>query len=98
MGRRQKWYKCICQNCGKTITAKYSRVYCDECYRYGKALTAADQRETQLGNDGSCVDAISSTEIEEVAARIGCSAQSVKNVLRNRGYKAITVYVKEGQV
>lgn len=98
MSRRPKWYKCVCQNCGQTIVAKYPRVYCDECYRYGKALTAADQLEAQLRNEGSCVDAISNSEIDAIAAQVGCAAQSVRNTLRRRGYRAIIVYVKEGRV
>ena len=93
---RQKWYKCCCQNCGQVITAKYPRVYCDECYHYGKAMVATDTLETQLGNAGSCVDAITNEEIAAVAARIGCETGSIKNELRRRGYRALIVYVKEG--
>ena len=96
MGRRQKWYKCICQNCGKTITAKYSRVYCDECYKYGKAMSVADELIAMPA--ATHIDAIPSVDIDTLAKQAGCSAQSVKAVLRERGYKAITVYVKEGQV
>lgn len=96
MGRRQKWYKCICQNCGKTITAKYSRVYCDECYKYGKAMHVTDMLLAQPSEVH--VDAIPVTEIDRLSEMEGCSAQSVRAVLRKRGYKALTVYVKEGPV
>lgn len=96
MGRRQKRYKCICQNCGKTITAKYSRVYYDECYKYGKAMHVAD--ELIAMPTATHVDAIPVTEIERLAKQEGCQIQSVRAVLRKRGYKAMTVYVKEGQV
>lgn len=96
MGRRPKWYKCICQNCGKTITAKYFRVYCDECYKYGKAMSVADELIAMPA--ATHIDAIPSINIDTLAKQSGCSAQRVKAVLRKRGYKAMTVYVKEGQV
>lgn len=96
MGRRQKWYKCICQNCGKTIIAKYSRVYCDECFKYGRAMSVADELIAMPAE--THVDAIANVDIDALAKKEGCNAQSVKAVLRKRGYKAMTVYVKEGQV
>jgi hypothetical protein len=96
MGRRQKFYRCICQNCGKTIIAKYPRVYCDECYKYGRAMHVADMLLAQPSEVH--VDAIPVTEIERLAKQEGCQIQSVRAVLRKRGYKAMTVYVKEGQV
>lgn len=96
MGRRQKWYKCICQNCGKTFTSKSPRVYCDECYKYGRAMHVTDMLLAQPSEVH--VDAIPVTEIERLSKLEGCSAQSVKAVLRKRGYKAMIVYVKEGQV
>lgn len=39
-----------------------------------------------------------SIDIDTLAKQRGCNAQSIKSVLRKRGSKAITVYVKEGQV
>lgn len=46
----------------------------------------------------SHVDAIPITDIDALAKREGCNVQSIKSVLRKRGYKAMTVYVKEGRV
>lgn len=71
-------------------------MYCDECYKYGKAMSVADKLLAQPSEVH--VDAVPVTEIERLAKQEGCKVQSVRAVLRKRGYKAITVYVKEGQV
>ena len=96
MGRRQKQYKCICQNCGKMFFSKWARVNCDECQHYGKAQKVAD--ELIATPVSSSVQAIPSDTIEEMAKQAKCNEQSVKAVLRKKGYVAKVVYVREWEV
>lgn len=89
----KKQYKCICQNCGSMFTTKQCRVYCDKCYHHGKAMSAADELESIPVCE--TVQAIPISQIKEVAKQRGCNPKSIQVVLNKRGYKAITVYVKE---
>lgn len=89
----KKQYKCVCQNCGSMFMTKKCRMYCDKCYHYGKAMSAADELESIPVQE--TVQAIPISQIKEVAKQRGCNPKSIQVVLNKRGYKAITVYVKE---